>query len=104
MPFEQGHKKIGGRRKGSINKSTAKVKDSIIAAFEEVGGESYLAKVALDDPKTFCALLARLLPTEMKAEFNTKPAEEMIERLEKDRQRAALVQITSGEVGNERRT
>lgn len=39
-------------------------------AFREVGGKSYLSKVAEEDPKTFCTLLGRVLPQELKAEID----------------------------------
>jgi hypothetical protein len=59
-----------GRPKGVPNKSTAKVKEAILRAFDEAGGHKYLMKVAKDDPKTFCALLGRILPAEISAEVN----------------------------------
>jgi len=34
----------------------------VLEAFEEVGGVSYLVELAREDPRTFCALLARVLP------------------------------------------
>lgn len=58
-------KKTGGRTKGTPNKTTAQVKEAILRAFEKVGGASYLEKVAQEDPKTFCTLLGRVLPTEI---------------------------------------
>ena len=35
-------------------------------AFDEVGGVDYLVEVGRSDPRTFCMLLARLLPAELK--------------------------------------
>lgn len=61
-----------GRPKGSPNKTTAAVKTAILNAFEKVGGQDYLVKVAEDDPKTFCALLAKVLPAELKVEGDVK--------------------------------
>lgn len=55
----------GGRQKGTPNKTTAALKDAILNAFSTVGGESYLVTVAREDPKTFCALLARVLPLQV---------------------------------------
>lgn len=63
-------KKTGGRKKGTPNKSTAQVKDAILQAFDEVGGANYLMAVALKDPKTFCGLLGKVLPQEVKAELD----------------------------------
>ena len=57
--------KTGGRKKGTPNKLTANVKTALINAFEKAGGEEYLLNVARDDPKTFCSLLGRIIPTEI---------------------------------------
>lgn len=57
-----------GRKAGVPNKTTAALKDAILNAFEQAGGEAYLKKVADSDPKTFCALLGKVLPAEIKAE------------------------------------
>ena len=54
-----------GRKKGSVNKTTRALKDAIMNAFETVGGESYLAVVARDDPRTFCTLLGKVLPMQV---------------------------------------
>ncbi len=59
-PRKSGNPK--GRPRGVRNKLTASVKGAIMHAFEEVGGVDYLVKVAEDDPKTFCGLLAKVLP------------------------------------------
>jgi len=63
-------KKGRGRPKGAPNKTTVALKTAIMNAFTKVGGEDYLVTVAKDDPKTFCTLLGRVLPTELKAEEN----------------------------------
>ena len=56
-----------GRKKGTPNKATKALKDAILNAFEKVGGEDYLVLVANDDPKTFCTLLGKVLPTTLNA-------------------------------------
>lgn len=58
-------RKTGGRQKGTRNLLTRDVKMAIERAFERVGSENYLVKVARDDPRTFCALLARVLPAQL---------------------------------------
>ena len=60
--------KTGGRKKGTPNTVTKQVKDAILAAFEEVGGHAYLVEVARSDPRTFLALLGKLIPSEVKAQ------------------------------------
>jgi hypothetical protein len=59
-----------GRPKGVPNKSTTALKDAILGAFDAVGGQTYLQGVADTDPKTFCTLLGKVLPTEVKADVN----------------------------------
>ena len=68
--FKPQHKKAGGRVKGTPNKTTTALKDAIMNAFEKVGGEDYLVVVAKKDPKTFCTLLARVLPLEIQAKVD----------------------------------
>ena len=55
----------GGSRLGKPNKATAAVKDAIEKAFNRLGGVEYLVRVGEKDPRTFCALLSRLLPTKL---------------------------------------
>ena len=44
-----------------VNKS---IKNSIIAAFNRLGGEEWLVRLANNDPRTFAALLSKLLDKE----------------------------------------
>lgn len=57
--------KTGGRTKGTPNKVNAAVKEAILGAFSEVGGQAYLEKVAENDPRVFCGLLGKILPTQL---------------------------------------
>lgn len=59
------HQLTGGSRKGIPNRQTVAIKDAIENAFTELGGMSYLVHVGRTDPRTFCALLSRLLPTKL---------------------------------------
>ena len=54
-----------GSRKGIPNRTTQNIKEAIEGAFDKLGGVDYLVKVGQKDPRTFCALLARLLPTKL---------------------------------------
>jgi hypothetical protein len=68
-PRKRGGKRPGaGRKKGVPNKLTADVKACIMAAFKKAGGEEYLLGVAQTDPRTFCALLGKILPTQVTAD------------------------------------
>jgi hypothetical protein len=54
-----------GRRKGTPNKLTLSIREAIEHAFDELGGTSYLVHVGRTDPRTFCSLLGKLLPTKL---------------------------------------
>lgn len=58
-------RKTGGRVKGVPNKNTTALKEAILAALDHVGGQSYLERVAEEDPKTFCTLLGKILPMQV---------------------------------------
>ncbi len=70
MPeFEQGHKKTGGRQKGTPNKTGGPIKQAIADAFAAVGGVEYLiglAKGPTPDRALFCTLVGKLVPAELK--------------------------------------
>lgn len=57
-----------GRPKGARNKITRDIQTAIVNAFEKAGGETYLARIAEEDPKTFCALLGKVLPMQVSGE------------------------------------
>lgn len=63
----KGLPKTGGRKAGTPNRMTREVREAILRAFEKVGGEDYLVRVARNDPKTFCTLLGKLVPAEVRA-------------------------------------
>ena len=63
MAFVKGQPKIGGRQKGAVNKSTAALRDMILGALSEVGGQAYLAEQAKQNPGPFLALIGKVLPT-----------------------------------------
>jgi len=57
--------RVTGRQKGTVNKLTVSIRDAIEHAFDNLGGASYLEHVGRTDPRTFCALLSKLLPTKL---------------------------------------
>lgn len=75
-----------GRPKGLQNRSTLILKAAIMGAFDASGGEAYLIDVAKNDPKTFCMLLAKILPAEIKADV--AHSGDLAERLDSARRRA----------------
>ena len=62
--FQPGERPIG-RAKGTPNKITLSVREAVENAFTKLGGASYLEHVGRTDPRTFCALLSKLLPTKL---------------------------------------
>lgn len=52
-----------GRPVGSANRITRDLRAAILGALESRGGQAYLERIAEDDPRTFCALLGKVLPT-----------------------------------------
>lgn len=64
-----------GRQKGSLNKTTALLKDAILKAAEAAGGDAtdsspggmiaYLQKQAVENPGPFMSLLGKVLPMQV---------------------------------------
>jgi len=59
-----------GRRKGSVNKIPKAVKEMILNALDQAGGEAYLLEQAHKNPVAFLTLLGKLLPLDFKANFD----------------------------------
>ena len=49
------------------------MREAILEAFERAGGADYLERLAEDDPRTFVALLAKLVPREVSAKLALEP-------------------------------
>jgi hypothetical protein len=88
MAKAKGSSKTGGRKRGTPNKITRNVREAILAAFEEAGGVDYLRTVAKEDPKTFCTLLGKTMPTVV-AGGGTQPHGPRLSDLHQERLRAA---------------
>lgn len=58
-----------GRRKGSLNKTTALLKDAILQAATNAGGKDglvgYLEQQAKDNPGPFLSLVGKVLPLQL---------------------------------------
>ena len=61
-----------GRPKGALNKTTMALKEAILAACEEAGGEEgkvgYLKRLAIENSSAFASLLGKVLPTTLAAD------------------------------------
>jgi hypothetical protein len=57
--------KTGGRKKGTPNKMNAALKDLILNALYDVGGQAYLAQQARDNSSAYMSLLGKVLPLQL---------------------------------------
>lgn len=57
--------KTGGRQKGTPNKINAALKDMILGALDDVGGQEYLAAQARENPSAYMTLLGKVLPMQV---------------------------------------
>jgi hypothetical protein len=53
-----------GRKKGAANKITKNLREMILGALEDAGGQAYLAEQARANPSAFLSLLGRIIPRE----------------------------------------
>ena len=64
--IEKGKPKTGGRQRGTVNKTTALLKDAVLEAAEAAGDKggmvAYLTNQAEQNPTAFMSLLGRVLP------------------------------------------
>ncbi len=58
-----------GRKKGTPNRVTIELREMILGALDDAGGQQYLAQQAVENPPAFLALVGRTLPKEIKAEL-----------------------------------
>jgi hypothetical protein len=66
-----------GRPPGSKNKTTLALKEAVLAALERVGGEKYLARLAIENSSAFASLLGRILPHTLAADPDSGGGVEM---------------------------
>ena len=66
----QARPKTGGRVKGTPNKTTAAIKDMIIAALDNVGGIKYLEAQAHGNPTSFLSLVGKIVPLQTDSNIN----------------------------------
>lgn len=58
-----------GRPKGAQNKNTGAIKDMLLASLDSVGGQAYFQRQAEENPNAFMALIAKIIPAEVKKEI-----------------------------------
>lgn len=59
-----------GRPAGAKNKVPYTIKESVLQAFDEVGGVDFLIAQAKQNPLAFMNLLGKLMPNEIKSEIS----------------------------------
>jgi hypothetical protein len=59
-----------GRPKGVPNKTTKAIKEAVQEAFERAGGVDYLVGLANTDPRTFCGLVAKVIPLQVEGSLD----------------------------------
>lgn len=74
--------KTGGRKAGTPNKTTAEVKETLLAAFDGVGGLPALIEWGKANPTPFYQTWAKLLPNEIKAELKVEKVPMTLEEVE----------------------
>jgi hypothetical protein len=57
-----------GRPKGSQNKATKALKDMILGALDDAGGQDYLRRQSIENPTAFMRLIGKVLPTTINAD------------------------------------
>jgi len=57
-----------GRPKGSQNKATKALKDMILGALDDAGGQDYLRRQSIENPTAFMTLIGKVLPMSINAD------------------------------------
>lgn len=76
--------KTGGRQPGTPNKVTRELKESILTAFETLGGAAYLVEQAKENPSAFMSLLGRILPRDVKVDGEVGVSVTVVTGLKRD--------------------
>jgi hypothetical protein len=66
---KNGATKTGGRKRGTPNKVSKQVKDMVLGALDDAGGQSYLARQAEENPSAFLGLVKAVLPLQVNGEI-----------------------------------
>lgn len=67
MPFKKGHSKIGGRKRGSQNRFTRTVKETVFEVFKEIQNDPKVNLIAFakKHPRDFYLIASKLIPSEI---------------------------------------
>src|SRR4030095_9255821 len=70
--------KTGGRQRGTPNKITKTLREAVLGAFDDVGGQQYLVRMSQEQPAAFMTLLGKMLPMTLTGE----PSAPILNRIE----------------------
>lgn len=76
-----------GRKKGVPNKLTAALKDVILGALADAGGQGYLKAQAKKNPQAFMSLVGRVLPLQIKDGGKEPQMPKQVQHLHPDSQK-----------------
>ena len=65
--FQKGQAPGPGRPPGAKNKTTLQLREAILSALDKVGGDEYLARLAVENSSAFSSLLGKVLPMTLSA-------------------------------------
>ena len=77
-PFQKGHPRLGGRKKGTPNKITTDVRQAIINAVNSAGGERWLLSLAQKDRRAMAQLFGRCITQRVEEGPSTEERAEQI--------------------------
>lgn len=89
-----------GRKHGTPNGTTKALKDLILGALSDAGGQDYLRVQALQNPSAFMALVARVLPLQVKPD-GADPRVDIKRIVHEHRQALAVIDTQSVTVETE---
>jgi hypothetical protein len=70
--------KTGGRKPGSLNKTTVAAKEAFQLAFEGIGGADAFATWAKENQTDFYKLYSKLIPVDVKADIDGRLVVEIV--------------------------
>lgn len=74
--------KTGGRKKGTVNRTTASAKEAFALAFDRLGGEEGLATWAAENQTDFYKLYSKLIPTDVNNSLSlADPVKELLDSI-----------------------
>ncbi len=84
-----------GRPKGTQNKLTKQVKEMILGALDDAGGQAYLARQADENPVAFMGLVGKVLPLQLTGEGGSAIKIEVSTTAQRDAAVAAAIRADS---------